>query len=203
MDKIQGGVHPLTYGRADLEIVRLLEEAKLNAVAIGVYALMLLMKVVEVSIGTLRIVLITRGERVLGAFLGFLEVLIWIILVSTVLTDISSDPIKVVVYAAGFGLGNYVGSILEEKLSIGNVRVEAIVLEEHGEELAIRIREKGYAVTILEGKGMNYDRKVLLMNIRRKDCQGVVGMIKSIQGNVVITMNDIKPVYGGYGILKR
>ncbi len=175
----------------------------MNAVAIGVYALMLLMKVVEVSIGTLRIVLITRGERVLGAFLGFLEVLIWIILVSTVLTDISSDPIKVVVYAAGFGLGNYVGSILEEKLGIGNVRVEAIVLEEHGEELATKIREKGYAVTILEGKGMNYDRNVLLMNIRRKDCQGVVGMIKSIQGNVVITMNDIKPVYGGYGILKR
>lgn len=171
--------------------------------SIGFYFLMLIMKVVEVSIGTLRIVLITRGERVFGAFLGFIEVMIWIILVSTVLSDISDDPIKVVVYAAGFGLGNYVGSFIEEKLGIGNVRVEAIVMEEHGNELAGRIREKGYAVTVMEGQGMNYSRNVLLMNIRRKDCESVVSMIKALQENVVITMNDIKPVYGGYGILKR
>lgn len=175
----------------------------MSMVSFGFYIMMFVMKVVEVSIATLRIVLITRGERVFGAFLGFVEVIIWIFLVSTVLSDISSDPIKVVVYAAGFGFGNYVGSRIEEKLGIGNVRVEAIVMEEHGEELAKRIREKGYAVTIIEGRGMNFNRKVLIMNIRRKDHQCVVAMIKEMQENVVITINDIKPVYGGYGILKR
>ncbi len=167
------------------------------------YIGILLAKIVEVSIGTTRIVLITRGERGLGALLGFFEVLIWVVLVSTVLSNITEDPIKVVVYALGFALGNYVGSVVEQRLGIGTVRIEAILLESHGEEVAQKIRDKGYAVTVIEGKGMNHNRKVLIMNIKRKDYQSVVKMIRSFQENVMITINDIKPVYGGYGVLKR
>lgn len=168
-----------------------------------VYVFILVAKVVEVSFATVRIVLITRGERALGAVIGFFEVLLWVILVSTVLTNITNDPIKVVVYALGFAIGNYVGSIVEQKIGIGNVRIEAIVMDNHGVELAAQIREMGYAVTILDGHGMNHERKVLLMNIRRKDHHQVVHMIKAFQSNVVITVNDIKPIYGGYGLLKR
>lgn len=167
------------------------------------YLIILVSKIVEVSIGTMRIVLITRGERVIGALLGFIEVIIWIIVVSSVLTNVAEDPIKVVVYAAGFALGNFVGSLLEQRLGIGNVRVEAIVREENGEKLANCIREKGYAVTVMTGKGMNSNRNILLMNIRRSDYQVVVKIIRDFQEDVVITINDIKPVYGGYGVLKR
>lgn len=168
-----------------------------------IYFFILIAKIIEVSIGTTRIVLITRGERLLGSCIGFFEVMLWVVLVSTVLKDVTSDPIKVFIYAAGFAVGNYVGSLLEQRLGIGNVRIEAIVMEKHGKELADNIREKGYAVTVLDGKGMYYDRKVLLMNIRRKDHQKVVNMIKELNEDVVITINDIRPVYGGYGILKR
>ena len=168
-----------------------------------IYLVILCGKVIEVSIGTIRIVLITRGERLLGAILGFFEVLLWVILVSTVLKDITSDPIKVFIYAAGFAIGNYLGSVFEQKIGIGNVRIEAIVLEKDGNKLANCIRAKGYAVTVLEGKGMNFNRQVLIMNIRRKDYFEVVKMIRQFEENVVITINDIKPIYGGYGILKR
>jgi len=167
------------------------------------YFIIFFLKIIEVSIGTTRIVLITRGERLIGACLGFFEVILWIILVSTVLSNITEDPIKALVYALGFAVGNYVGSLLENRLGIGTVRVEAIVKEKHGDILANSIREKGYAVTVIEGKGMNYNRKVLIMNIKRKNYRNVVNMIKEVQENVVITINDIKPVYGGYGILKR
>lgn len=167
------------------------------------YFIIFFSKIIEVSIGTTRIVLITRGERVIGACLGFVEVLIWVALVSSVLLNITEDPLKAFVYALGFAVGNYVGSILENRLAIGTVRVEAIVLESHGEQLVKRIREQGYGVTVIDGKGMNFNRKVLLMNIKRKNYKKVVKMIKETQENVVITINDIKPVYGGYGILKR
>lgn len=167
------------------------------------YLTILIAKMIEVSIGTTRIVLITKGERVMGACLGFVEVIIWVIIVSTVLTDVTKDPVKVVVYAIGFGLGNYVGSLIENRIGIGTIRLEAIVMEEHGLDLANALREEGYAVTMLDGKGMNNDRHVLLLNIKRKKHDSVVEMIKSYQNNVVITINDIKPVYGGYGILKR
>lgn len=135
--------------------------------------------------------------------IGMVEVLIWVTLVSTVLVDVTSDPLKVVVYAIGFSAGNYIGSMFEQKLGIGNVRIEVIVMNDHGEELVDQLRDKGYAVTVLEGRGMDCKRDVLLMNIRRKNHQEVIEMIKSLQNNVVITINDVKPVYGGYGILKR
>ncbi len=168
-----------------------------------IYAGILIAKIIEISIGTTRIVLITRGERVLGAILGFFEVLLWVFLVSTVLKDITNDPIKVVIYALGFALGNYFGSILEQKLGIGNVRVEAIVKQVHGQDLAKKIRDKGYAVTVVEGQGMNYARHVLIMNISRKKHEEVVEMIKGLQYNVVITVTDIKPAFGGYGMLRK
>ena len=168
-----------------------------------IYILILVAKVIEISIGTTRIVLITRGERLLGAILGFFEVLIWVVLVSTVLKDITSDPIKVVIYALGFAIGNFVGSIFEQKLGIGNVRIEAIVKEVHGQDLVKKIRDKGYAVTVLQGEGMNYARDVLIMNIPRKKSKEVVDMIKSLQYNVVITVTDIKPVFGGYFMLRK
>lgn len=168
-----------------------------------IYFIILVAKMVEVTIGTTRIVLITRGERLVGAILGFVEVIMWVVLVSTVLIDVQNDPFKVVMYALGFALGNYVGSVFEQRLGIGNVRVEAIVMDEHGTELTTQLRNKGYAVTVLEGKGMHFDRQVLLLNIPRKNYSEVVDTIKTCQQNVVITINDIKPVYGGHGILKR
>lgn len=174
-----------------------------DKVNILLYCVILLAKITEVTVATTRIVLITRGERLLGAILGFFEVIIWIILVSTVLTDITSDPFKVVIYAAGFAIGNYTGSLFEQKLGIGTVRVEAIVMEKDGYQLASSIREKGYAVTIIQGQGMNFNRNILLMNIKRKDYLSVVQLIRATQTNVVITINDIKPVYGGHGILKK
>jgi len=168
-----------------------------------IYILILVAKIIEVSLATTRIVLITRGERTIGAIIGFFEVLIWVSLVSTVLKDITSDPFKLLVYALGFALGNYVGSMLEQRIGIGTIRIEVIVMEEQGTELVDSIRKKGFAVTVMDAKGMDCERSVLLMNIPRKKYREVVKMIKAYQSNVVITINDIKPVYGGYGILKR
>ncbi|MEX1376333.1 MAG: DUF5698 domain-containing protein [Eubacteriales bacterium] len=167
------------------------------------YFLIFFAKILEVSLATTRIVLITRGVKVIGSLIGLLEVLIWVVLVSTVLTNITEDPFKLVAYALGFSIGNYVGSTFEQRLGIGTVRIEAIVMEEHGLELANRIRAKGFAVTVMEGDGMNFKRNILLMNIPRKNQKEVAKMIREIQGNVVITINDIKPVYGGYGVIKK
>lgn len=153
--------------------------------------------------GTTRIVMITRGERFYGALLGFFEVLLWVVLISTVLTNVTEDPIKVIVYAMGFSTGNYVGSLFEQHLGIGNVRIEVIVMDDHGCSLVDKIRSHGYGVTVLDGKGMNSNRQVLIMNIKRKNYLKVVEMIKEFQGDVVITINDIKPIYGGYGLLKK
>lgn len=170
---------------------------------IGFYFLILIVKIFEVTLATTRIVLITKGEKIKGACIGFFEVIIWIMLVSTVLKDISSDPIKIFVYALGFALGNYVGTSFEERLGIGTVRIEAIVKEEDGEQLECALREKGLALTVIVGEGMNYKRHVIIMHVKRKRTHEVVTLIKGLQENVVITINEVKPIYGGYGVIKK
>lgn len=170
---------------------------------IMMYGLILIVKIMEVTLSTTRIVLITKGEKLKGSIIGFFEVLIWIILVSTVLSDVTSDPIKVVIYAIGFSIGNYVGTIFEEKLSIGTVRIEVIVKEDNGKHLVDILRKEGFAVTVLEGEGMKFKRKVFIMHVKRKNTKKVIELIKKYEHNVVITINEIKPIYGGYGILKK
>lgn len=162
------------------------------------YVFILVLKTIEVSMATLRIVLITKDERLKGAIIGFFEVILWVILVSTVLTNITKDPIKVIVYALGFGIGNYVGSLIENYLAIGTTNIEAIVLKEHGEQLTQLLRITGLAVTSVEACGMYNKREILYLHVPRKKVTETVKLIKSFQHNVVITINDIKPVYGGY-----
>ena len=167
------------------------------------YLIVFFAKIIEVSLMTIRVVLITRGERLIGAIIGFFEVAIWIIIVGNVLSDISSDPLKAVAYAGGFAVGNYVGSWIEEKLGIGMSEVQAIVLKEHGKGLAEAIREQNFAVTVVEGQGKNFPRNILFMYVRRKRIKKLVGLIQNNQVNAVITISEAKPVYGGFKMLRK
>jgi len=170
---------------------------------IALYAMILVLKTIEVSMATLRIVLITKDERLKGALIGFFEVILWVILVSTVLTNITEDPIKVVVYAFGFAVGNYVGSKLENYLAIGTTSIEAIVMKEHGKQLSQMLRKVGLAVTAVDGYGMNSPREILHLIVPRKKVNETIKLIKSFQHNVVITVHDIRPVYGGYRTMRK
>ena len=167
------------------------------------YGFILVFKIIEVSMATLRIVLITKDERTIGAIIGFFEVMLWVVLVSTVLSNITQDPVKVVIYALGFAIGNYVGSKLENYLAIGSANIEAIVLKQHGKQLSIDLRARGFAVTAVDAKGMNSDREILYIHLPRKEVKNAVEAIKALQNNVVITINEIKPIYVGYKTLSR
>ncbi len=83
------------------------------------YAFIFFAKIIEVALMTVRTVLITRGEKLYGSIIGFIEVTIWLYVTSSVLSGIKDDPIRMVVYALGFTCGNYVGCVIEEKLAIG------------------------------------------------------------------------------------
>lgn len=170
---------------------------------IVLYILIFFVKVFEVSLATLRIVLITKDERFKGAIIGFFEVIIWVLVVSTVLSNITADPFKVVVYAFGFAVGNFVGSKLENYLAIGTTNIEAIVHKKDGKPLSIALRERGYAVTAVEAFGMNDRREILYMHVQRKKVKAVTALIKSFQEDCVITIHDIKPVYGGYSLFRK
>jgi uncharacterized protein YebE (UPF0316 family) len=162
------------------------------------YLLIFVIKVFEVSLATLRIVLITKDERLKGAFIGFFEVIIWVLVVSAVLSNITEDPFKIIVYAFGFAVGNYVGSKLENYLAIGNTNIEAICHKNHGAKLVKSLRDTGLAVTVVDAQGMKDKREILYMHVPRKKVTPVIKLIRELQEDIVITIHDIKPVYGGY-----
>jgi len=163
------------------------------------YIIIFIAKIIEVSVSTIRLVLINKGERVKGALLGFIEIMIWLVIVSSVLNNITEDPIKVFVYAIAFSLGNFIGVTIESKIAVGLSSIQVVVNGAEGEVLADILREQGFGVTIIDGRGKNDNLKNLLfIQLKRKKIPEAVKLIKKTNPNAYITVNDIKSMMGGY-----
>lgn len=160
-------------------------------------------KIVEVSLMTVRVMLVTRGEKVIGAVIGFFEVMIWIYIASLAMDGIAENPLRAIFYSLGFALGNYFGISLEEWLGIGSSEIQTIVSEEEGDILARYLRSEGFAVTVVKGEGRTSVRDVLFMFVQRKRVKKAIEMIKEKTPNSVITISETKPIYGGFGLIRK
>jgi len=103
-------------------------------------------RICDVSIGTIRIIMIGRSRRGMAALLGFFEVIIWLIAVSQVLGHLN-NVISYIAYGAGFAAGNYVGISIENRLAMGMQSVQ-IITEENLKALSMLLRQEGFGVTI-------------------------------------------------------
>lgn len=163
-----------------------------------IYLLIFVAKLIEVSLATIRNVLINRGEKLKGALIGFVEVLIWVIVVSNVLSDVMKDPFRVFVYCLAFSMGNYLGVIIEGKLAIGTASVQAVVAEDKVEELEAILREKGFGVTVVEGHGKDGTVDVLMIYMKRKQVNEAIELIRLYSPTSLVTVNDVRHLSNGY-----
>lgn len=171
----------------------------MNLTGPALYIIIFLAKIIEVSIATIRLVYINKGERVKGAILGFIEILIWLLVVSSVLNNITEDPFKILAYAAGFSLGNYIGITIESMIAVGLASIQVVVSEDAGKILAEVLRDEDYGVTIIDGSGRDDSKKILLfIQLKRKKIPSAIKVIKQTAPNAYITINDIKSMLGGY-----
>ena len=159
-------------------------------------------KAIEVSLSTVRMVLITKGEKKVGAIIAFFELILWIIIVNGVLDGVAEDPFKAVAYALGYSIGSYVGSTIEGKLAFGNTSMMCVIDGEDKCGLIDQLRENGIAVTVLDANGRDSEKKVLMIFVKRKRIGEVSEIIKKCEPNALITTSEIKPVSKIYGILK-
>lgn len=170
-----------------------------SGTGILVYLVIFFGKILEVTVSTIRIVLINRGERVKGTFIAFFEVLLWLLITGTVLTGFQDDWLRVLVFALAFACGNYLGSWMEDKLAFGLCSVQVIVPDgEESRKLASELRANNFAVTQICGKGKDGERELMLLHIKRKRILQAVGIIRQSLENAVIVVNDAKVVYGGF-----
>lgn len=158
--------------------------------------LIFLLRVGDVSLGTLRVRLITRGSRVLAPLISFVEILIWALAAGAALQNLSS-PFHLVGYAGGFAVGTAIGVWLEEKLALGLSTVQAIC-RDSGNEVADGLRAKGLGVTEVRGEGREGSVDIISTVVRRRNAPEVIDAIERMDPDSFITVYDDTHVRRGW-----
>ncbi|HHV28956.1 MAG TPA: DUF2179 domain-containing protein [Clostridium sp.] len=152
-------------------------------------------RIIDVTIGTIRIIFVSRGKKHLAPILGFFEVLVWIVAISQVMQNLSNF-VCYFAYAAGFATGTYVGIIIEEKLAIGTLVVRTIV-DKNEFELKEQLANSGFGVTVVDAEGKNGDVKIIYTVIKRKELQEVIRIIEGCNSKAFYSIEDARKVSQG------
>ena len=171
----------------------------LDNLGIWIYFIIFFGKILEVTVSTIRMVLINRGERVKGTMVAFFDSVLWLLITGTVLDGFQDDPMRMVVFALAFAVGNYMGSWFEDKLAFGLSSVQVIVPEgPQSVELADSLRKDNFAVTVVKGTGRNGNRDILMLHLKRKRIAEAVTLVNTMLPGAVVVDNDSKIISGGY-----
>lgn len=149
-------------------------------------------RILDVSLGTLRIIFVTKGMRSVAPFVGFFEVLIWLLAISRIMQDLDNWACYIA-YAAGFATGNFVGMLIEEKLAIGHEMIRVITRKD-ATNLIGELRAKGYGVTSVRAEGIEGDVAVIYIIARRSMIKTVLDDINSFNPRALYTVESIKYV---------
>ncbi len=152
-------------------------------------------RIVDVSLGTLRIIFVSRGQRRLAPLLGFVEVFIWIVVVSQI-TRQANNLVAYLGYAAGFAAGNYVGMWIESRLAMGTLVVRTI-LQQGGDQVVALLHAAGYGVTRVDGQGFNGPVQLIYTVIQRKNMAEVIELIHQAHPKAFITVEEARSVQAG------
>ncbi|MDY0370927.1 MAG: DUF5698 domain-containing protein [Sphaerochaetaceae bacterium] len=175
----------------------------LQNMGIWIYFVIFFGKILEVTVATVRMVLINRGERVKGTIIAFFDILLWLVITGTVLQGFQEDPLRIVVFALAFAVGNYMGSWLEDKLAFGLSSIQIIVPEsEKSKNLANVLRKESFGVTVVKGTGRSGERDLLLLHLKRKRIAEAINLINENFPEAVIVVNDSRVIRGGFITMK-
>jgi len=186
--------------RADRQVTQCARGARhYNAVMIeGLFGAVLVfcLRITDVSIGTLRMIETVRGRRVLAALLGFVEALIFIAAISTVLTG-PMNGTQMVGYAAGFACGTLLGISIERWMARGHLLLR-VISREHAGEVVARLWDAGFAVTVVEGEGRDGPRRILFMVIPRRKYYRVMDIIEQVDAEAFVLSESVSHVVRAY-----
>ena len=140
--------------------------------------LIFLARIMDVTIGTIRIVMVSKGQKFWAPVLGFFEVFIWLIAISKIFQNLD-NWVNYIAYAGGFATGNYIGLILEERLAMGIVKIQ-IITRKTATELIVNMKKAGYGITHHEAKGGSENVSIIYSIIKRNEIQKVENIVKEI-----------------------
>jgi uncharacterized protein YebE (UPF0316 family) len=162
---------------------------------IGLPLLVFCARVIDVTLGTLRIIFISRGKKHIAPLLGFVEVFIWIAVVAQIVRGVN-DLVTYLAYAAGFAAGNFVGMYIEDRLAIGT-QVIRIIVPNGADPLTANLSAAGYGVTRVAGQGGSGPVTLVYTVVKRKDVFVVLSLIHQTHPHAFLSIEDVRSTQEG------
>jgi uncharacterized protein YebE (UPF0316 family) len=159
------------------------------------------LRIIDVSLATLRMLMIMRGRKMLAPMIGSVEVLVWIFAVGNAIRYLES-PLHLIGYAGGFATGNFVGIKVEEKLALGMATVR-IFSRHGGVEIAEALREHGFGVTEFAGQGREGTVEMIYVVVRRRDLPLVYEQVQIWDADSFVTVEEPRAIQRGWMFEKR
>lgn len=155
-----------------------------------------LLRVVDMSLDTIRVLFVVRGRKMIAWVLGFFQSAVFIIAISNVLTN-TQNFLTIFAYAAGFATGNVVGMLIEERLAVGHIHI-SIVSPARGVGIAEMLRDHGFAVTEISARGQSGTVTLLHVDVMRKQLEQVEKLVRDTDHEAFVTAEDVRPVRRGF-----
>lgn len=152
-------------------------------------------RICDVTIGTIRIMLLARGRTFLVPLLGFVEVMIWLLAVRQVFNNLD-HIVTYIAFAGGFATGNYVGMLIEEKLAMG-LEVIRVITKKDATELFQHLKKEGYGVTCVDAQGSMGKVNIIFTIVDRRQHDKVIKIIKRFNPKAFYSVEDVRSVGEG------
>ena len=158
-----------------------------------------LARICDQSIGTMRLIFLSKGMKYIAPMLGFFEVIIWLLAVGQIMQHLD-NWVCYVAYGSGFAMGNFIGITLEERLSIGTSIIR-VILSSESPELIAALKLHNFGLTILDAEGAKGNVKILFSIIRRKEIPVFLETLHDYHPTAFYTIEDVKEAKEG--VFKR
>ncbi|MCX6273059.1 MAG: DUF2179 domain-containing protein [Bacteroidetes bacterium] len=154
-----------------------------------------LARIGDQTIGTLRLIFLSKGYRYIAPVLGFFEVIIWILAISQIMKHLD-NVMCYVAYGSGFAMGNFIGISLEQKISLGTVIIR-IILKKENTELIEVLKTHNYGHTLVDAEGARGRVKIIFSTIKRKDIGHFLAVLEKYEPDAFYTIEDVKTAKEG------
>lgn len=154
------------------------------------------LKIVDVTLATVRMLLLARNAKRLVAAIAFFEIGVWLFAIGSVIRNLYSIW-HLLAYAFGFSAGNVVGLWIEDKLAIGYVTVHITTLRKNT-GLAALLRSRGFGVTEFAGQGKDGPVDVMLTVVLRRDIETVLEEARRQIPDAFISVQEARWIERGW-----
>lgn len=150
----------------------------------------------DVTLGTLRVIFVSKGYRSIAPILGFFEVFLWIVIISQLLGSMNGSWINYLAFAAGFSAGNFIGMKIEERIAIGTMLIR-ITISNDAHELMNILSQNGFGTTLIKGEGAKGKVNILMSVVSRKSIKDIQKLLNDYDQNLFYSIEDVRSVTKG------